>query len=379
MANYPKELTDLVEEYLTDGIISTKERQVLLKKAQQLGVDVDEFDLYIDAQQQKADQQVDAASRKQRGKTCPFCGGVVPQLTDKCPHCGETITAEASEELQEIFDHLEEALVDFKSGKEIAKSKAVVERYVRKAKMYYENNPKVQKLLLEVQQESEKALETAKKNARNRTVVSVLTYNKKLTFGIAIGLIIAVIWGISTIWSIIKGTDKADDPVATIEAVKQAISSGDISKAELYCAAYYNIEKHYKSDIKAAYDAIALAYVDKGEYQKALEYCVGSSREDEEGDGLYRPDAVRTKIQKLCIEAGDYALAEQCFDYVLETGEYFDFVCMCIDNMKKNGDVKSTIKSFIDRKIRHYVPCVSHKAEWQQPAVKKRLYEYAGI
>ena len=154
MANYPKELTDLVEEYLTDGIISTKERQVLLKKAVALGVDADEFDLYIDAQQQKTDQQVDAASRKQRGKTCPFCGGVVPQLTDRCPHCGETITAEASEELQEIFDHLEEALVDFKSGKDIEKSKAVVERYVRKAKMYYEKDcdiTKIHKLFKNIQ------------------------------------------------------------------------------------------------------------------------------------------------------------------------------------------------------------------------------------
>lgn len=194
MANYPKELTDLVEEYLTDGIISTKERQVLLKKAQQLGVDVDEFDLYIDAQQQKADQTVDAAAAKKRGKTCPFCGGVVPQLTDKCPHCGETITAEASEELQEIFDNLEEALIDFKSGKDIAKSKAVVERYVRKAKMYYENNPKVHKLLAEVQEESEKALASAKKNARNKAFISILTYNKKLTTGIVVAILLAIAW-----------------------------------------------------------------------------------------------------------------------------------------------------------------------------------------
>ncbi len=166
MANYPKELTDLVEEYLTDGIISRKRRQVLLKKTEKHGVDADEFDLYIDAQQQKADQQVDAASRKQRGKTCPFCGGVVPQLTDKCPHCGETITAEASTELQEIFDHLEDALVALKSQKDTAKSKAEVERYSRKAKMYYENNPKVQKLLKEIESEVQLAEERNKAEYR---------------------------------------------------------------------------------------------------------------------------------------------------------------------------------------------------------------------
>ena len=49
----PQELDDLIKEYLTDGIISAKERLVLLNKAQALGLNVDEVDLYIDAQQQK--------------------------------------------------------------------------------------------------------------------------------------------------------------------------------------------------------------------------------------------------------------------------------------------------------------------------------------
>ena len=194
MANYPKELTDLVEEYLTDGIISTKERQVLLKKAVALGVDADEFDLYIDAQQQKADQVVDAAASKKRGKTCPFCGGVVPQLTDKCPHCGETITAEASEELQEIFDHLEDALVALKSRKDTAKSKAEVERYSRKAKMYFENNPKVQKLLKEIESEVQLAEEKNKAEDRKDTVKSI---SKNKWFVVAVeALVFLVLTGV---------------------------------------------------------------------------------------------------------------------------------------------------------------------------------------
>lgn len=172
MANFPKELTDLVEEYLTDGIITAKERQVLLKKAVNMGVDEDEFDLYLDAQQQKADQVVDAAAAKKRGATCPFCGGPVPQLTDKCPHCGQFITVEASSELQEILENLEEALVNFKSGKDIAKSKAEVERYIRKAKMYYENNPKVHKLLAEIQIETDKTTKAAKRESFLRTIKS---------------------------------------------------------------------------------------------------------------------------------------------------------------------------------------------------------------
>ena len=155
MANslIPQELEVLIQEYLTDGVLTDKERQVILKKAEGMGLDRDEIDLYLDAQVQKIDIATDAATRRQKGKTCPYCGGAVPQLTDKCPHCGETISAQASEELQEIFDKLEEALVDMKSGRDISRSKATVERYARKARMYYGSNPKIQKLLEEVENE----------------------------------------------------------------------------------------------------------------------------------------------------------------------------------------------------------------------------------
>ena len=131
----PEELQALINQYLTDGVLTDKERAVILKKAEGMGLDHDEIDLYLDAEVQKIDQATDAAVRKQKGKSCPYCGGSVPQLADKCPHCGENITAEASEELQEILENLEEALVGLKSGQEINKNKAIVERYARKAEM----------------------------------------------------------------------------------------------------------------------------------------------------------------------------------------------------------------------------------------------------
>ena len=177
----PQDLDDLIREYLTDGIISSKERAVLLHKAEQMGIDRDEMDLYIDAQQQKADQQVEIAASKRRGKTCPYCGGSIPDLTDKCPHCGESITAEASSDLEDVFEHLETALVNFKSGEDVKKNKAEVERYMRKAKMYFGNNPKIQRLVEEIEAESKNAEAAAKKSERKKTLVSILTYNKKLT------------------------------------------------------------------------------------------------------------------------------------------------------------------------------------------------------
>ena len=193
MANLiPEELNALIQEYLTDGVLTDKERQVILNKAEKMGLDRDEIDLYLDAQVQKIDQQTDAAVRKQKGKQCPYCGGSIPLLTDKCPHCGENITAEASEELQEIFENLEGALVDLKAGKDVAKSKATVERFMRKAKMYYGNNPKIQKLLEEVETESLKAEKAAKSNARKNTIVKILTYNWMITAAVLLAIIIGI-------------------------------------------------------------------------------------------------------------------------------------------------------------------------------------------
>ena len=171
----PEELQALIDQYLTDGVLTDKERAVILKKAEGMGLDRDEIDLYLDAQVQKLDQATDAAVRKQKSKSCPYCGAPVPQLTDKCPECGQFITAEASSELQEIFDNLEEALVDMKAGKDISRSKATVERYAREAKMYFGSNPKVQKLLQEVENEMSEAEKRTMRKAKQQGFVSIIT------------------------------------------------------------------------------------------------------------------------------------------------------------------------------------------------------------
>ena len=152
----PQELDDLIQEFLTDGIISAKERQVLLNKAKTLGLNLDEVDLYIDAQQQKADQAVAAALNKRRGKACPYCGGIIPELADKCPHCGANITPEASKELSELINKIEQGIKKIKastSSNNIQKAQAEVESCIQKAKLYYGKNTKVQELTERVAEE----------------------------------------------------------------------------------------------------------------------------------------------------------------------------------------------------------------------------------
>ena len=215
----PEELDALIQEYLTDGVLTDKERAVILKKAEGMVLDHDEIDLYLDAQVQKIDQATDAVVRRQKSKACPYCGASIPQLTDKCPECGQFITPEASEELQDILEHLEEALVSLKSGNDIKQSKAIVDRYVRKGKLYYSNNPKLRKLLDEVEQESLSAEKNAINSVRQEKIIRFLL--QPLVIAIFVAALIAIPFSIKY--------DKEANILATMEE-----THGDKTKIIFY-------------------------------------------------------------------------------------------------------------------------------------------------
>lgn len=235
----PEELDLLIQEYFTDGILTDKERQVILDEAETLGLNRTKIDLYLDAQVQKIDQANDAAVRKQKGKPCPYCGGNVPQLADKCPHCGENITAQASEELQEIFNNLEDALVDMKAGKDISRSKATVERYTRKARMYYGNNPKIQKLLEEVENEMLNVEKKAKSIAKKKGLLNILK-NKWIWCVIEIIVMVIAIMSLSS-------------RASEYDAVYQSKYGGNITA--------YNEGQHAKSDRNNMYIYIFIVII----------------------------------------------------------------------------------------------------------------------
>lgn len=266
-----KEFTDLVQEYLTDGIISAKERAVLLKKAEKLGIDVDEADLYIDAQQQKEDMNTAMAEKKKKGKTCPFCGGSINDLVDKCPHCGGNITPEATRELQEILDNLEDTLVAFKAGKNIAEAKALVERYARKAKLYYSNNAKVTFLLEEIKKEVEAVDAKAKKQA----VLNALAKRWKLIAGVVAVIVLAIV-------IMIKSRPTVENNLQLcIEAVNESLEEGNLGQAVALCTNYFQNHNNYDDAhaLEPASGAIIrfqtkelTNFIDSGDLRGAISY-----------------------------------------------------------------------------------------------------------
>lgn len=353
----PKELDELIQEYLTDGIITPKERQVLLNKAQKLGLDVDEIDLYIDAQEQKFNRQVDAAVRMQKGQSCPFCGASVPQLADKCPQCGQHITAEASDELKEIIENLEDTLVEFKSGNDFARNKANVEKYMRKAQLYYSSNPKIKTLVEQVKEESEIAEKKAKSDAKKKTLVKILTYNKWITLIVILILIGGICYGISAM----KGPDPADDPKACIEAIDDALQDGNINKAEALWAAYS--KKHLTWDIDPGTCAIIDYCLENGDLTKANGYI-----EELKFDSR---SAYKEKLVDALLKSGKYyEAADKLIGSSISVREV-PYLTKILIYMKNNGVSSDEIRALAEAYIAKASPEGSYHSDKEAEAYEE--------
>lgn len=99
---FSKELENLIQATLEDGILEDYEKAALVKRAEAEGVDLAELEIYINsilqrrkrelAKEQYAKQEIiDQKKKEAFGRTCPNCGKQVPPLTLKCD-CGYEFT-----------------------------------------------------------------------------------------------------------------------------------------------------------------------------------------------------------------------------------------------------------------------------------------------
>lgn len=110
---YNEQLETLISAALADGVLTEKEKQVLFKKAEAMGIDLDEFEMILDARlvelkkkEAREDQQYQLEMEKAKSaqpsapksekygdvRKCPACGAIVPSMAAKCPECGYEFT-----------------------------------------------------------------------------------------------------------------------------------------------------------------------------------------------------------------------------------------------------------------------------------------------
>lgn len=117
---FSKELEEVIDAALADGVITEKEREVLHKRAQAEGVDPDELDVVIDGRLAKTKKQKDwlrptppqHLANEKHGNVvkCPSCGAQVDRTKAICPECGYAFTnIKVVSSIKELYKKLEEA------------------------------------------------------------------------------------------------------------------------------------------------------------------------------------------------------------------------------------------------------------------------------
>ena len=120
---YDQQLEKLVDMALVDGVITEKEKDILVKRAKSLGIDLDEFEMYLDTRLASlSNTQNTTVSQNKLGDLlkCPSCGATVPSLSMTCKDCGfvfRNVSANSSvKELSNKLEHVSRTVVIKKKG-----------------------------------------------------------------------------------------------------------------------------------------------------------------------------------------------------------------------------------------------------------------------
>lgn len=93
---YNEKIEALIKAALADGVLTEKEKQILFKRAEAECVDLDEFEMILDARlvELQKEQKSSAPKSDKFGeiKKCPACGAIVGAFKGACPECGFEFT-----------------------------------------------------------------------------------------------------------------------------------------------------------------------------------------------------------------------------------------------------------------------------------------------
>ena len=118
------ELEQLIQYALEDGVLTDKERAVLMKKAEAAGADLDEFEMILEAKLYEAKKAAAATAPKPTGKhgnvrKCPHCGAPVSGFHSSCSECGhEFSNIEAVKSANVLFEKLQ--TLEMEKARELA-------------------------------------------------------------------------------------------------------------------------------------------------------------------------------------------------------------------------------------------------------------------
>lgn len=118
---YDERIEQLINAALADGVLTEKEKQILFKRAQEQGIDLDEFEMVLDArlvelqkvEKEKAEKSAPKSNKLGDVRKCPQCGAVIGSFVMICPDCGFEFSNIGPNKFVETFSNkLQNALAD---------------------------------------------------------------------------------------------------------------------------------------------------------------------------------------------------------------------------------------------------------------------------
>ena len=108
---YNEKIEALIKAALADGELTEKEKQVLFRRAQEQGIDLDEFEMVLDARlvELKKSEQTAAPKSNKFGdvKKCPICGAIVSAGLAACKECGYAfVSVESASSIKLLYEEL---------------------------------------------------------------------------------------------------------------------------------------------------------------------------------------------------------------------------------------------------------------------------------
>lgn len=126
---YNERIENLINAALADGELTEKEKQILFKNAQDQGIDLDEFEMVLEArlvELRKASATSNASSASPRSskfgdvRKCPSCGALLQSFQTKCDECGyEFRNVDAVQSASKLFDLLQS--LELRKSEELSK------------------------------------------------------------------------------------------------------------------------------------------------------------------------------------------------------------------------------------------------------------------
>lgn len=109
------ELEKLIDLALADGVLTDKEKQILFKKAEVAGIDLDEFEMVLEGRLHLLQKQDTTSKQKDNVTKCPSCGEIVSGLGKVCSSCGFVFANQNNSKLDDSIHTLENLLIELKS------------------------------------------------------------------------------------------------------------------------------------------------------------------------------------------------------------------------------------------------------------------------